>query len=254
MNNYLIVHRRSYIVHYPVSLLLCYLLTFFQPLTAVSQSVSGVPGYIRVPSAVFCRDGSLVAGVSFLPRRHLAYSKYRSDALAVFASLTFLEFIEVDLRVTRQLDVPKGAHHVVDRVPTVRFRILKEKKYLPAVAAGFHDIVTSFESGEARHFGASYLVATKNFRLAEGGVTVGATAGWGASHFLWRNDEFNGFFGGVSVGSERLPWLKVMADHDGKFFSAGLCATLFHRLTLTAATMNFDSFTGTLGYRLDLLR
>jgi len=236
------------------TLLLCSLVTLFHPFSAVSQSVSGVPGYVRIPSAVFCDDGSLVTGVSFLPKQHLPYSKYRSDALAVFASLTFLEFIEVDLRVTRQLDVPSGAHHVVDRVPTVRFRILKEKKYLPAVAAGFHDILSSYESGEARHFGASYLVMTKNFRLAQGWLIVGATAGWGAHTFIWKNDEFKGFFGGVSLGSEKIRWLNLLADHDGKCFSAGLRVSLFDRLTLTAATMNFDSFTGTLGYRFRLIR
>ncbi|HNY03112.1 MAG TPA: YjbH domain-containing protein, partial [Bacteroidales bacterium] len=148
MNNFrsYIVYRTSYLF-----LILFFLFTLTQPFSADSQSVSGVPGYIRVPCATFHDDGSLTAGVSFLPKQHLPYSNYRSDALAVFASLTFLKFLEVDLRVTRQLDVPHGASHVVDRVPSVRFRLLQEKKYIPAVAAGFHDILTSFEDGSARH-------------------------------------------------------------------------------------------------------
>jgi hypothetical protein len=218
-----------------------------------AQTVSGVPGYVKIPVATFNEDGTLLFGTSFLPKEHLSYSGYQYDGAAVFASLTFLSFLEVDLRVTRQLYFPSPSH-VVDRVPTIRFRILKEKGWIPAVALGFHDVLTSLENGEARHFGASYLVVTKNFHVDKLHLDIGTTAGWGASHFIWDNNELIGFFGGFSLGTDRVPWLNLLCDYDGSDFNAGLRFVCFKHLFLTAGTTNFDSFTGSVCYRFKLIR
>ena len=234
------------------------LVIFFSALmisnTVRSQSVSGVPGYVRIPVATFNQDGSMYFGTSFLPQEHLPYSSYKYDAVAVYASLTFLSFVEVDLRVTRQLNVPHGASHVVDRIPTVRFRILKEKKWIPAVALGFHDVITSLEGGGAHHFGSSYIVVTKNFHIPVLHLKVGATGGWGTSRFIWENQEFIGPFGGFSINHDQLNWMQLLCDYDGSTFNTGLRFVCFKHLFLTAATMNFDSFTGTISYRFNLLR
>ncbi len=218
------------------------------------QSISGVPGYVTIPVATFNNDGTLAFGTSFLPKQHLPYSNYASDGLAVHASLTFLSFVEVDLRVTRKLNTPSHATHVVDRVPTIRFRIVKEKKWVPAVAVGFHDVLTSLESGGARHFGATYIVATKNFHLAKLRLNISTTAGWGASNFIWENNELIGMFGGFSLGTERLPWMSLLFDYNGATANAALRFACFKHLYITAGTMNFDAFTGTVSYRFNLIR
>ena len=222
-------------------------------LAGLTQSDSGIPGYVRIPVATFNEDGSLLFGTSFLPREHLSYSNYASDALAVYANLTFLSCLEVDLRVTRKLNIPSGSQHVVDRVPTIRFRILKEKKWVPAVAVGLHDVITSLESGAARHFGASYVVVTKNFHLAKLHLDVGTTAGWGASHFIWDNNEFIGPFGGFSLNIDKLKWMKLLCDYDGVTCNAGMRFVCFKHLFLTAGTISFNSFTGTISYCFNLL-
>lgn len=224
------------------------------PFVASSQAVSGVPGYVTIPVATFNKDGSVFFGTSFLPQNHLSYTHYRYDALAAYASITFLSFVEVDLRITRQLNLPSGSTHVVDRVPTIRFRILKEKKWVPAVALGFHDVITSIDNGEARHFGASYLVTTKNFHPEKLHLLIGVTGGWGANSFIWKNNELLGFFGGFSLAADYLPWLELLCDYNGATTNAGLRFTCFKHLFLTAATMNFDSFTGTVSYRFNLIR
>ena len=219
-----------------------------------AQSVSGVPGYVRIPVATFNEDGTLQFGASFLPMQHLPYTAYQRDAVAGYASLTFLSFIEIDLRVTRQLNMPEGATHVVDRVPTIRFRILKEKKWVPAVALGFHDVLTSLDNGTARHFGASYVVVTKNFHLPALHLDIGTTAGWGAEAFIWKNDEFKGLFGGFSVGVDKLDWMKLLVDYDGVTVNTGLRIVCFHHLALMAGTMGFDCFTAAVSYRFNLIR
>ncbi|MCX6269025.1 MAG: YjbH domain-containing protein [Bacteroidetes bacterium] len=219
-----------------------------------SQSVSGVPGYVRIPVATFNKDGSLLFGTSFLPQQHLPYTKFNRDAIAAYASLTFLSFIEVDLRVTRQLNIPEGTSHVVDRVPSIRFRILKEKKWVPAVALGFHDVLTSLESGGAHHFGASYVVVTKNFHLSKLHLDIGTTAGWGSQTFIWKNNELTGPFGGLSLNIDNIPWMKLLFDYDGVTFNSGMRFVCFKHLSVMAGTMNFDSFTGTISYCFNLIR
>jgi hypothetical protein len=220
----------------------------FLALGASAQSVSGVPGYVRIPTATFNEDGTLLFGSSFLPQKHLPYSEFQYDALAVYASLTFLSFVEVDLRVTRKLNIPAGSNHVVDRVPTIRFRVLKEKKWIPAVVLGFHDVLTSLESGVARHFGASYIVVTKNFHLRKLHLDLETTAGYGTGNFIWKNNEFIGPFGGFSLNIDNLKWMKLLADYDGVTFNTGIRFICFNHIYITAGTMNFDSFTGTLSY------
>jgi hypothetical protein len=225
----------------------------FQP-TASSQALSGVPGYVTIPVATFHEDGTLVIGSSFMPHQHLPYTENQYDAVAVFANLTFLAFVEVDLRMTRILGLPKGTSHVADRVPTIRFRLLQEKKWIPAVTLGFHDILTSIESGSARHFGASYMVVTKNFHLPVLHLNLGTTAGWGTETFIWRNDELIGFFGGISLSCDKAGWARLLFDYNGTTCNAGLRFTCFRRLTLTASTIGFNSLSGTVSYSFNLIR
>ena len=217
-------------------LVTCFTLSF--SFTARSQSVSGVPGYVRIPVATFNEDGSLLFGTSFLPQEHLPYSQFMHDALAVYINLTFLSFVKVDLRVTRQLNIPSGTkHHIVDRVPSVRFRILKEKKWIPAVALGFHDVLTSLESGVAHHFGASYIVVTKNFHIAKLHLGIGTTVGWGSSNFLWKNDEFIGTFGGFSLNIDKLNWM------NGQYIRSMAVSQLVDKLKPYLANFDLSIYT-----------
>ena len=217
-----------------------------------AQSLSGIPGYVRIPIATFNKDRTLYFGASFLPHRYLTYTHDQYDAIGIYAGLTFLSFVEIDLRVTRILGLPSGSTHVVDRVPTVRFQILKEKKWIPSTTIGIHDIVTSISSGEARHFGSSYLVLTKNFLIKKLYLNIGTTAGYGTPWFLWKNEEFIGFFGGIALNCTRLDWLTLMVDYDGVIPSAGLRIICFKHLVLMAGILNFTAITGSINYKFNL--
>lgn len=229
-------------------------LLFFAAGWVVGQSVSGVPGYVRVPTASFHEDGTLYFGSGFLPQQYLPYTHNSYDALAVYCSLTFLSFVEIDLRVTRILGLPEGSNHVVDRVPTIRFRILKEKKWIPSVTIGLHDVVTSLDNGVARHFGASYLVATKNFHIPAWYINIETTAGYGLSSFIWKNNELMGLFGAVAFSCDKAPWLSLMFDFDGAIPNAGLRVVCFKHLNITAGFLNFSAFTGSVSYQFRIKR
>lgn len=244
--------RDGKIFHLRHFVLLVLLLTL--PGLGVAQTVSGVPGYVRVPSATFNEDATMYFGSSFLPQKYLPYTHNTYDALAIYCSVTFLSFVEVDLRVTRILGLPEGSNHVVDRVPTIRVRILKEHKWFPAVTIGLHDVVTSLDNGVARHFGASYLVVTKNFHIPQWNFNIEATAGYGLSSFIWNNNELMGPFGAVAFRYDKVPWLSLMFDYDGDTPNAGVRMVFFKHLYIMAGVMNFEAVTGSVSYQFKLKR
>jgi len=234
----------------PVYLLIPLSVLSAVPTQLQGQATSGVPGYVRVPKATFNEEATLYFGGSYLPRNYLRYTSNTYDALTVFASLTFLSFIEVDLRVSRPIGMPDELnYYTVDRMPSVRFRILKEKKWIPAVAIGIHDVLTSVYPGGPRLFGASYLVATKNFHLTKLFLNVETTLGYGTNWWIWQNYELVGVFGAVALRCDKVPWVSLMFDYDGEIPNAGVNLFLFKHLSITAGFLNFSSFTGSISYQ-----
>jgi Exopolysaccharide biosynthesis protein YbjH len=231
--------------------LVCILL-FFSFGKMLAQSAIGIPGYVRIPTANFNPDGSLVFGVGFLPQKHLAYSKYQYDALAYYSSLTFLPFLEVDFRLTRMINRPEYSHYTVDRMPSIRLRLIKQKKWYPSVAIGVHDFLSSSETGAARHFSASYLVSTKSFFIHRKTIKIEGTIGYGTDWLNSKDHEFVGIFGGLSLSWERVKWTNVMIDYDGRTMNTGVRLLFFKHLKLTVGLQGLDSFTGALSYQISL--
>jgi len=217
-----------------------------------SQSNTGIPGYVHIPTATFNHDGTLYLGSSFLPKKYLPYSKDRYDAVAFYAGLTFLPFLEVNIRATRLLNLPQGSNHVVDRMPSLRFRLLKEEKYLPSVVIGAHDFITTLESGVARHFGATYLVLTKATYIDRLSTSLEATIGYGTDWLKSGQNEFVGFWGGISLKNSEWNFLSLMVEYDGKTTNAGMQLVLLKHLHLTAGLLNFDTLTGSISYHVRL--
>ncbi len=222
------------------------------PFGLQGQSTSGIPGYIRIPTATLNRDGTFFIGTSFLPKNYLEYSKYQYDAGTAFVSITFLPFVEVDFRFTRQLNYPNYKSHVSDRMPSIRFRLFKEKKWIPSVVVGVQDFLTSIESGDARHFQSSYLVVTKGFHILPLELNIETTAGYGANWLVSRNYELLGFWGGICLNWNKVQWINLMIDYDGNVVSTGIEAKCFQHLFIKAGFVDFNSFTGCISYHIYL--
>lgn len=222
------------------------ILIAFAATNSGAQSVTGVPGYVRIPTAHFNEDGSLLFGLSFLPKEHLAYTKNKNNALAYYASLTFLPFLEIDFRLTRIMDLPDDARHTVDRMPSVRVRLVEEKKWYPSVAIGVHDF------GSAINFSASYLVCTKSFYLKKIALNFEGTIGYGTDWLNSKDHEFVGIFGGVSINWERIKWADIMFDYDSKTVNTGIRFVFFRHLKLLIGLQGGDALTGTISYQINL--
>ncbi|MBN1466980.1 YjbH domain-containing protein [candidate division KSB1 bacterium] len=208
---------------------------------AQAQSLSGIPGLVHVPTADFMQDGTFYIGGSFLPRQTLSYSNFSRDGLVLFSSLTFLPFLEVDLRFTKQVGRSAAQGHTVDRSPSVRCRVLREKQKSPAVVFGIHDIFSTIEHGGARHFGAAYVVLSKRFFSSQ--FLIAPSLGYGFDLFEARGRELVGLFGGVRIRSTHFRRVAFLADYDTKYFNVGADLYLGDLFRCKFGLANFHYFT-----------
>ncbi|HEX6373199.1 MAG TPA: YjbH domain-containing protein [Longimicrobium sp.] len=206
-----------------------------------SQALPGTSGLVSIPTATIAADGDLTAGMNRIAPGYRDYHSGRADENAViaqFATVGFLPFVEVGLRLTRIADVPRQA--LGDRMVSVRVRLLKEGAYRPAVAVGVHDIVGT------RRFHATYAVASKTAATVAGAVGLHVGYGHDVLGLRARGRQFDGLFGGVSVAPHR--WITLVAEYDGERPSTGVRLGPVHGVALLAALQNFDAVSGGVSY------
>lgn len=216
------------------------LLLLGHPGPLAAQSLTGTSGLVSVPTASMPADGTVSLGVNLLDHRYHGYAQEKQqghDMIVQFASVGFLPFAEVGLRLSRGVDVPQQA--IGDRMVSVRLRVLKEGARAPAVVVGVHDIMGT------RYFHAEYVAASKHVATPLG--TVGVHAGYGGdfSSVQARSRQFVGGFGGISVAPR--PWLTLMAEHDAERVNAGVRLRVW-RMNVLAAAHGLDRFSGGISY------
>ncbi len=216
-----------------------------------SQSLLGTTGWLNIPTAVMQEDGTFYLGGSYINRNYIAtYGGGNYDALSYFFNLTFLPFLEVNFGSTRLLDYTEG-DNTVDRNISIRLRALRERKYVPAIVIGVHDIYSSIaaEKETNQYFSSLYLVASKHIPVKKS--EFGLTLGYGFDVF--RNSQFDGIFGGISFSPSFYRPLLLIAEYDGDRFNLGGTVLLFRHLYLNAMVQDLKYFSGGISYKVYLL-
>ncbi|MDA5095377.1 YjbH domain-containing protein [Aliiroseovarius sp. KMU-50] len=144
-----------------------------------SYNISGLPGLVDLPTAEVAPDGEFVLSFG-------SFGPHARGAMTFQATPR----ITASFRYTKMRDFGGGgAYDYFDRSFDVRFRLLNESKYLPAVSVGLNDFIgTGVYSSE-------YVVATKSFLDNRLRVTGGL--GWGR---LGSRDPIG------SLSGVRPPW------------------------------------------------
>jgi hypothetical protein len=186
-------------------------------------------------------DGDLSFGASFFGKKYQDYSKNQYDVASVYASVTFLPFLEIGLRVNRMLGFPKGRNYTVDRVPMVRLRVLKEGKHTPAVVLGIHDFFASFGGEEAIHFNATYAVFSKKVAAFD------LHAGYAPALMSVNHYQLNGLFYGVAYSP--LKSVQLQFENDSRYFNTGIRVGFLKFFAVSLATVNFNSLVGGFSFK-----
>ncbi|MEA3446670.1 MAG: YjbH domain-containing protein, partial [Bacteroidota bacterium] len=158
-------------------------------------------------------------------------------------SLMFLPFFEASATLIRPYDQWWG---IGDRSYKVRFLLMKEKKYMPALALGIHDPISS----NTRQ-GAVYFVGSKKFNFKKDWyVDTHLGYGFDIQNEIWektklfRDDSNNnqthltGIFTGFSIAYKNFGFL---AEYDTEKINAGISVFIWKYFYAQISTLGFDA-------------
>jgi hypothetical protein len=195
------------------------------------NSLLGHSGFIVVPSGYLVKDGSLTIGYCRVPRLNaIEYKAYERNVK--FGSMGFLPFLEVTFAIVRPDNYPGG---IGDRTVGFKFKLIGEKKYLPALSMGMHDFFgikeINLEPKSAQHFAALYVVGSKSFELPFLNNAV-INAGYGEDWFPARTHQLVGFFIGSEI--QLFQHISAIAEYDADNVNFGTRLNLFNLQFLLA--------------------
>ncbi|MFR9652013.1 MAG: YjbH domain-containing protein [Rikenellaceae bacterium] len=221
-----------------------------------AQYISGTTGLITTPTADMQDDGRFMGGFNYLPKEVLP-SNWSYDTANYFLNITFLPFLEVAFVNTI---VKLGGQYEgkvnQDRSLSGRIRLLRERKWIPAVVVGANDLFTTsteqynpFEDSDTnRGFASLYCVMTKNFNFND--HTIGASIGYNVSKYDYEDGD--GVFGGVSYRPAFARELQFMADVSNGRVSLGAAVLFWKHLALDLFCYDFKALGAGIRYEITL--
>ena len=215
---------------------------FLSPKAIRAQSLSGTTGLVTIPTARMQEDGTLNFGTSYFDKKDQQYFEGTKNYVAVYVSLTFLPFLELVYRVNKPLYYHVN-NYTMDQTPMVRLRLLKEKKSLPAVVIGIHDIAST-TGWNTVHFNATYLVLSKKISAFDSHL------GYAPRIMKAFYYQLDGPFGGVAYSP--LNSLHLYAEYDSRYVNAGFQYLFLNHFSISLAALNFNSYAAGINYKIVL--
>ncbi len=217
--------------------ILLFILTSF--LSTNAQSLSGLSGLFNIPTADLIGDTNINIGANYLERNHLKYGGGKKDVIAPFVTIGFLPFLEVSIRITRQLNYV-GESHVMDRMFSGKLKFIEEGRYLPSITLGLHNPYST-DPG-AKHFTSTYIVLSKNLYFDSFFNNMHFTLGYGSDIIKAADYQYIGLFGGMSLKVFDL--IELIGEYDAERFNTGIRLTLFNHIKLLGGFMDLKHFSG----------
>jgi len=216
-----------------------------------AQSVTGTSGLIHIPSARMLEDGQLVLGAAYIPKPYFQrYDRRINPGLNTYITVGFFPFLEVMFRYTHELNVPVNpeTRYFPDRMFTIRGRLLKEKKYLPAIVLGLQDASAIFGDTclNCSNYSAIYFVGSKNIESDYGKFDL--SMGYAFDYKELKAKDYKGVFGGVSFSPNFYEKASFLFEHNSKGFNTGIRWIAFSRFNLMIGFWNLDKPTFTFNY------
>ena len=216
-------------------------------LTLSAQSLTGTGGGYSIPTGEIGVDRSFFAGSNLLNKEYTRLWERDRHVQTFYATVTFLPFMEVSLRFSR----PFRDHSTTgDRMGTVRFRLCREKKYLPGLVLGLQGFASTVMSNDASYFNSSYLAASKHFKVGYGIDDIGLSLGYGSDVIKAGSHQFIGLFGGIRLVPKHLEWMEVFCEYDCEKTNAGLRLTVWKHLVLLGGLEGLKAPSGGVSYKL----
>lgn len=157
----------------------------------------GQKGIVFTPGTELQTDRYFTFGGQYIPasQAHLKFSQKRGFGEYVpYIRIGFLPWAEASIRLVYPEKASNGEYGIGDRSIFLKFRVLSERKYVPAIAIGAYDPIGT------KLLPASFIVASKSVNIWTN-RSLRATVGYGAT--LFGDAQY--LVEGVWAGCQLLP-------------------------------------------------
>ena len=210
----------------------------------------GSTGLIMTPTARTAGDQEITLSINRLPKEYAFVSRdqYLDDIYSI--TLNYLPFLEVTGSLLRNEKTPKST--IGSKSFKLRAKLLSERKLLPALMIGAHDVYKYHTEGA----GAIYAVTSKHIKgtfdldldLSFGyAVDLQKNKVWGKSEKLKEYETYlNGFFGGVAFNYKN--YLSFMLEYDTEKVNVGVGVLFSNSLSCQIRLLNAESISFGIAY------
>ena len=236
-------------------------LFLFSSLLLSAQLTLGTTGLLNSPSADMQPDKTVMIGGNFLNDR-VTPDGFPYNTYNYFLNITFLPFLEVAYTCTlfkatdKFVPSKKGRFVNQDRSFSVRLRLLRERKYLPAIVVGSNDLYTQSGGGKILSEGCGNQYFSRFYIACSKYINICPTEQIGVHMAYLYNrrtsNHLNGFSGGVSYKPSFVPELNLIAQYDSKTFCIGANYLLLKHLFAQVLLQDGKYFTAGLAYKIYL--
>lgn len=216
-----------------------------------AQSIVGTNGQFFIPTAEMHPDRTLVLGAGYIPTGYFQrYNRKVNPGMPTFVTVSLLPFVEVMFRYTNELNMrvnPQTLYYP-DRMFAGRIRLLKESKYIPALAVGANDFTKALGLSTApTNYSATYIVGTKSFVF--NALTLSTSLGYGMDVLDLNRYDFLGAFGGIELSHKRFASSTVALEYDTRNLHLSVGHTFFDRLVLKAGLWDLKKPAAMIAYK-----
>lgn len=216
-----------------------------------AQEYTGISGLIHVPSAEMNPTGTARIGTFFLNKEFLPdVMQYTQDGVQHkfhsfnhFLSIDPFSWIELAYTCTLLKGIKDGKpkYFMKDRYLSVKIRILKERKYIPAIAIGTNDPYHIVSNDLPSYYQNFYAAATKHFDLHGHELGVHLAYRW---YKETTNKKWQGIVGGITYRPAFEKNLRGIVEYTGNDINIGVDYYLWKLLFVQANLQNGKYFSG----------
>lgn len=229
------------------------------PFFTFAQQTLGTTGTLNAPSARMQKDMTILLGGNYLHQELTPGTLFRYNTFNYFLNATLLPFLEVSYTCTliKATDhfVPekKGRFVNQDRSMSARLRVLRERKFLPAIVIGGNDILSSVSNKKLditsnQYFSRIYIAFSKRFMIHNEEIDVHLAG----IYYRQQNGKGNNISAAVSYTPSIARNLNLIAEYDSRWFNIGANYLLFNHLFLQAHLQEGKYLSGGLCYKIYL--
>lgn len=225
----------------PVILLLVASIFILMSHPLAAQSTLGVTGLLNSPNAVMTEEGTVKIGGNFL-NTNMTPDTWDYNTFNFFLNVTLFSFFEAAITNTAFDLWDEGRFSNVDRSVSVKFRLLKERKYVPAIVIGSNDVLTSNTKNYLspdrgnKYFGTHYFALSKHFNIS--GHTLGLHSAYNI--LSSKHQEINSpISGGITFSPAFFNKINLIAEYDTRDFNLGSNVLVFKYLYLQIFIQDF---------------